>query len=138
MFNRITFLLVIVSSLSCSAIGIGFNGAETNCGNCTHFRHPNDEQWRHVDIYFLATRKICSLSTLNCKFNRCAVCFQSSMNIACRSYLFVARIKRFSSLHIVIKPLNKNKTINYLCRSITLLMFTANLALVKSENWLAV
>ena len=34
-------------------------------GNCTHFRHPTDEQLRHVDIYFLATKIICSLSTLN-------------------------------------------------------------------------
>ena len=25
--------------------------------NCTHFRHPTDEQLRHVDIYFLATKK---------------------------------------------------------------------------------
>ena len=34
--------------------------------NCTHFRHPTDEQLRHVDICFLATKIICSLSTLNC------------------------------------------------------------------------
>ena len=33
--------------------------------NCTHFRHPTEEQLRHVDIYFLATIIICSLSTLN-------------------------------------------------------------------------
>ena len=33
--------------------------------NCTHFRHPTDGQLRHVDIYFLATNMICSLSTLN-------------------------------------------------------------------------
>ena len=32
---------------------------------CTHFRHPTDEQLRHVDTYFLATKMICSLSTLN-------------------------------------------------------------------------
>ena len=31
-----------------------------------HFRYPTDEQLRHVDIYFLATKIICSLSTLNC------------------------------------------------------------------------
>ena len=36
-------------------------GAETNC---THFRHPPDEELGHVDI-FLATTIICSLSTLN-------------------------------------------------------------------------
>ena len=28
-------------------------------------RHPTDEQLRRVDIYFLATTIICSLSTLN-------------------------------------------------------------------------
>ena len=33
--------------------------------NYTHFRHPTDEQLRHVDIYFIATTIICSLSTLN-------------------------------------------------------------------------
>ena len=33
--------------------------------NCTHFKHLTDEQLRHVDIYFLATKIICSLSTLN-------------------------------------------------------------------------
>ena len=33
--------------------------------NCTHFRHPTDEQLRLVDMYFVATKIICSLSTLN-------------------------------------------------------------------------
>ena len=51
--------------LECSAIVIGFNGAETNCGIARDFKDPTDEQLRHVDIYFLATTKICSLSTLN-------------------------------------------------------------------------
>ena len=32
--------------------------------NCTHFRHPTDEQLQHRCI-FLATTIICSLSTLN-------------------------------------------------------------------------
>ena len=32
--------------------------------NCTHFRHPTDEQLQHRYI-FLATTTICSLSTLN-------------------------------------------------------------------------
>ena len=32
------------------------------------FRHPTDEQLRHVDIYFLATKIICSLSTLKCQY----------------------------------------------------------------------
>ena len=39
--------------------------------NCTHFRHPTDEQLRHVDIYFLATKIICSLSTLNVSITAC-------------------------------------------------------------------
>ena len=50
--------------LKCYAIGIGFNGAKTNWGNSTHFRHPTDEQLRHVDTFW-ATTVICSLSTLN-------------------------------------------------------------------------
>ena len=49
------------------------------------------------------------VSSLFCNLNRCAVCFQSFMNIACRSYLFAVHIKRFSRLHIVIKPLNKKQ-----------------------------
>ena len=52
------------------------------------------------------------------------------MNIACRSTQNVARIKRFLSLHIVIKPLNKKKmkTINsLLCWSVTLLLFIQTL-----------
>ena len=32
--------------------------------------HPNDEQLRHVDIYILATKIICSLSTLNVLMNK--------------------------------------------------------------------
>ena len=47
------------------------------------------------------------VSSLSCNFNRCAVCFQSFMNIACRSTQNAARIKRFLRLHIFIKPLNK-------------------------------
>ena len=50
------------------------------------------------------------VSSLFCNFNRCAVCavcFQSLMNIACRSSQNAARIKCFWRLHIVIKPLNK-------------------------------
>ena len=81
------------------------------------------------------------ISSLSCNFNRCAVCFQSFMNITCRSTQNASRIKRFSRLHIVIKPLNEKKIniINsLLCWGVTLLMFTANLAVVKSENRLAV
>ena len=37
--------------LECSSGGIGFNGAEKKLWNCTHFRHPTDEQLRHVDIF---------------------------------------------------------------------------------------
>ena len=48
------------------------------------------------------------VSSLSCNFNRCAVCFQSFMNIACRSTQNAARIKCFLRSHIVIKPLNKN------------------------------
>ena len=79
------------------------------------------------------------LSSLSRNFNRCAVCFQSFMNIACRSTQNAARIKRFLRLHIVIKPLNTKKHSKFLlCWSVTLSMFSANLALVESENRLAV
>ena len=54
------------------------------------------------------------VSSLSCNFNRCAVCFQSFMNIACRSTQNVVRIKRFLRLHIVIKPLNKKINIKKL------------------------
>ena len=77
------------------------------------------------------------LLVVSCNFNRFAVCFQSFINIACRSTQNAARIKRFLRLHIVIKPLN-NKKNNTICWSVTLLMFTENLVLVKSENRLAV
>ena len=66
------------------------------------------------------------VSKLSCNFNRCAVCFQSFMNIACRSTQNAARIKRFLRLHIVIKPLNKKINI-----------INANLVLVKSAELLA-
>ena len=50
--------------LKCSAIGIGFNGAETNCGIALilgiQLMNSSD-----TEIYFLATTIICSLSTLN-------------------------------------------------------------------------
>ena len=50
-----------------------------------------------------------------------------------------SRIKRFLRLHIVIyKTLKINLINSLLCWSVTLLMFSANLALVKSENRLAV
>ena len=73
------------------------------------------------------------LLVVSCNFNRFAVCFQSFINNACRSTQNAARIKRFLRLHIVIKPLNKKikKTNSLLCWSVTLLMFTANLARVK-------
>ena len=38
--------------LKCSAIGVGFNGAETNYGIARIFRYPTDEQLGHVDIFF--------------------------------------------------------------------------------------
>ena len=47
------------------------------------------------------------LLVVSCNFHRFAVCFQSFMNIACRST--AARIKRFLRLHIVIKLSIKNK-----------------------------
>ena len=53
--------------LKCSAIGIGFNGAETNCG-IAHIL--GIQYWWTVTTrrynYFTATTIICSRSTLNC------------------------------------------------------------------------
>ena len=51
-------------------------------------------------------------SSLSCNFNRCAVCFQSFMNIAFKSIQNAAGIERFLRLHIVIKPLNKKNKHN--------------------------
>ena len=72
------------------------------------------------------------VSSLSCNFNRYAVCFESFMNIACGSYHFAARIKRFSRLHIVIKPLKKKKNNKlFMLKHNSINWFTANLALVK-------
>ena len=49
------------------------------------------------------------LLVVSYNFNRFAVCFQSFINNACRSTQNAARIKRFLRLHIVIKPLIKNR-----------------------------
>ena len=70
------------------------------------------------------------VSSLSCNFNRCAICFQSFMNIPCRSTQNAARINRFWRLHIVLKPLNKKKNIisSILCWSVTLLRFIQTLS----------
>ena len=66
-------------------------------------------------------------------FNRCAGCFLSYMNIVCGSTQNVARIKRFQRLHI---SLIKNAV--YYSSFKQSAPHTANLALVKSQNRLAV
>ena len=43
--------------------------ATENFGKLSNFRRPTDEWLRHIDIYFLATTIICSLSTLNIQGN---------------------------------------------------------------------
>ena len=50
--------------LKCSAIGIGFNGAETNCG-IAHILGILLMNSYDRYVYFLAPAIICSLSTLN-------------------------------------------------------------------------
>ena len=50
--------------LKYSAIGIGFNGAETNCGIVRILGILLMNSW-DTEIYFLATTIICSLSFLN-------------------------------------------------------------------------
>ena len=68
-------------------------------------------------------------SSLSCNYNRCAVCFQSFMNIACRSTLNAVRIERFFKITHRYKPLNKKINIKncLLCWSVTLLMFIQTL-----------
>ena len=46
-----------------------------------------------TELFSLSLSRI--VSSLFCNFNRCAVCFQSLMNIACKSSQNAARIKRF-------------------------------------------
>ena len=76
------------------------------------------------------------LLVVSCNFNRFAVCFQSFINIACRSTQNAARIKRFLRLHIVIKALNKKINIisSLLCWSVTLLMFIQTLYTARTAN----
>ena len=65
--------------------------------NCTHFRYPTDEQLRHVDIYFLATKIICSLSTLNCIFVLQCLTFEWIRNNILKvlwTYLHVGPLER--------------------------------------------
>ena len=64
-------------------------------------------EWKLLSLYMFHRIIILLLiiSSLFCNFNRCAVCFQSLVNIACRSSQNAARIKRFWRLHIVVKPL---------------------------------
>ena len=64
-----TFKKSLVFLNTISAIGIGFNGAETNCGIARILGILlMNMQLRHVDIFFLATNIICSLSTLICYY----------------------------------------------------------------------
>ena len=56
--------LTLKTFLLCSAIGIGFNGAQTNCGIARILGILLMNSW-DTYIYFLATTIICSLSTLN-------------------------------------------------------------------------
>ena len=81
------------------------------------------------------------VSSLSCNFNRCAICFQSFMNIAWRSTQNATRIKCFWRLRIV----HKINIMSRLSRwSVTLLMFIQTLSshckfgASQSENRLAV
>ena len=81
------------------------------------------------------------VSSLSWNFKRFSVCFQSFMNIACRSTQNAARIKRFLRLHIVIKSLNKNKHNKFfvmLKRNCVDVHSRLSFALVKSDYLLAV
>ena len=76
------------------------------------------------------------LSSLSCNFNRCAVRFQSFMNIACRSYLKIARVLNvFLRLHIVIKPLNKKNKHNKLFIMLTRNSINVNCKFGAHQKW---
>ena len=76
------------------------------------------------------------VSSLSCNLNRCAFCFQSLMNIACRSTQNAALIKRFLRLHIVIKLWKIINIINsLLCWGVTLLKFIQTLAILALQIW---
>ena len=76
-------------------------------------------EWKLLSLYMFhrIIFLLLIVSSLFCNFNRCAVCFQSLMNISCRTNQNAARIKRF----FVTKPLNKIKFFIMLKR-ITLLI----------------
>ena len=65
-------------------------------------RHFNTclREWKLLSLYMFhrIIFLLLVVSGLFCNFNRCAVCFQSLVNIACRSTQNAARIKR--RLHI--------------------------------------
>ena len=83
-------------------------------------RHLNTclREWKLLSLYMFhpIIFLLLIVSSFFCNFNRCAICFQSLMDTACRSSQnTAARIKRFWILHIVINPLNKKiNIINYL------------------------
>ena len=62
-------------------------------------------------------------------FHRFVVCFQSLMNMACRSTQNAAHIKRFLRLHIAIKPLIKNK------HNKSLIMWKRNSFKISLQIW---
>ena len=63
--------------LKCSAIGIGFNGAETNC-RIAHILGILLMNSCNTDR-FLATTVVCGLSTLNCKWGEGRTCLVSQL-----------------------------------------------------------
>ena len=65
-------------------------------------RHLNTclRKWKLLSLYMFhrIIFLLLIVSSLFCNFNRCAVCFQSLMNIACRSSQNTTRIKRLSKV----------------------------------------
>ena len=80
--------------LKCSAIGIGFNGAETNCGIARILGILLMNSW-DKQIYFLATTIICSLSTLN--LHTCNIVFYTSPRLYNHSLLKLSVVSSFYS-----------------------------------------
>ena len=86
-----------------------------------------------VFIYWLLVVSLAILIAVPFVFSR-SWTLPAGVNSKCRAYQTLFKIIR-----IVIKPLNKkiNLINSLLCWSVTLLMFSESLALVKSENRLA-
>ena len=118
--------------LKCSAIGIGFNEAETNCGIARILGILLINSWDTL-VYFLATTCtiICSLSTLNLRKKPCLLVY----SWCCLSLFgrFSAFSSSFSSV-IVLSAMTR--IVASLCRINNLRAITKTNASVRNANLL--